>query len=68
MFDKRYLKLDFLWERICKGPRVTWKRLSEEDRKWITNRARELNLQMDQTRQGTRFMRTLDGRGVKGHV
>lgn len=68
MFDKRYLKLDFIWQRLRKGPRMTWNRLSQEDRDWITNRARELNLQMSQTKQGTRFMRTLDGQGVEGHV
>lgn len=68
MFDKRYLKLSFLWERLRKGPRMTWKRLSEEDRKWITNRAQELNLQMTQTKEGTRFSRTMNGRAMSGHV
>lgn len=68
MFDKRYLKISFLWERLRKGPRMTWKRLSQEDRDWITNRAKELNLQMDQVKQGTRFVRILQGRVMSGRV
>lgn len=68
MIDKRYLKPSFVRDRILKGPRVAWKNLSKDDQEWITKRAKELNLDMEQTPTGTKFSRTLKGRTITGYV
>lgn len=68
MFDKRYLKPDFIWQRLRKGPRVKWKNLTDEQRAFVEKRCVELNLTIHQRKEGTGIRREFRGPATTGTI